>query len=152
LLKKIYKFLFVDDLLESSANLATVKAEPLKKKFMNDLARLTLFSYVMLVFNPVVPLLADKMAHTFWLEYHLVTVHHVYGSSHVHMEMADNAKQADKDKSPGAGKSAQDDFFHIIPCTTYSFTAGYFINKYYCLHKINAPLPYPDIHYQPPKV
>jgi hypothetical protein len=153
LLKKLYISLFVDDLIESSGNSIPVKAEPLKKKLMRDLARLTLFSYILLVFNPVMPVIADKMAHTFWEEYHLVTVHGVYGNFHVHMQLADNAKQADKDKSaPGSSKSGSDEYFHIIPATLYNFLSVCSISKSYPPNKFYSPVSYQDVDYQPPKV
>ena len=151
MLKRLYKFLFVDDLLAIPANSAPVSPEPLRKKLMRDLARLTLFAYLLLIFNPVMPLIADKMAHTFWLQYHMVTVHHIYGDAHVDKELTDNAKQAGNDRSAGNIKSASDDYTHIVPAATYSFSATNFISIPYSAYIINHPIAYPGAHYQPPK-
>lgn len=151
MIKSLYRFLFVDDLLAGLANAAPVSPEPLKKKLMRDFARLTLISYILLVFNPVMPLIADKMAHTFWLEYHLVSVHHVYGNTHVKTELAGNAKQADKDKSTNSNKTASDEFSHVIPDITYCFSADHFISKSYPSYQINIINAHTDAAYQPPK-
>ncbi|HEY2584042.1 MAG TPA: hypothetical protein VGI43_19695 [Mucilaginibacter sp.] len=150
--KRLYKFLFVDDLLAASANSAMVKPEPLKKKLLKDLASLTLFSYILFVFNPVMPVIADKMAHSLWLEYHMVTVHHVYGSKHILHELSDNAKQSDNNKSSGSVKTNADDYVHVIPQVTFDFLSANFTIKSYPHYHMNSPIAYSNIHYQPPKV
>jgi len=151
LIKSLYKFLFVDDLLAGLANAAPVTPEPLKKKLMRDFSRFTLVAYILLVFNPVMPLIADKMAHTFWLEYHLISVHHVYGKAHVKSELAGNAKKVDKDKSANNCKTASDEFSHVITHITYSFSTDYFISKTYPSYQINTLCAHPDVADQPPK-
>jgi hypothetical protein len=150
--KRLIKFLFVDDLLAASANSVAVKPEPLKKKLLKDLASLTLFAYILLIFNPVMPVIADKMAHTFWLEYHMVAVHHVYGSVHVLHELSDNAKQSDNAKSSGNTKTNSDDYIHVIPQIAFDFLPANFTIKSYSHYHINSPVSYPDVLYQPPKV
>jgi len=116
---------------------------------MSGMVRLTLFFYVLFVFNPVMPIIADKIAHTFWEEYHLIVVHGIYGNAHVHSELDKAAKQADKDKSP---KSGSEEYTHILTITIYNFSTYYSINRPYATYKCNFPVSYPDTFYQPPKV
>ena len=152
LLKRLYIFLFVDDLLGSSASAAPANPEPLKKRLMRDLARLTLFAYVLLVFNPVMPIVADKIAHTFYERSHLLTVHQVNGKYHVHLAMANAENQADKTKSSRGGKQGAEEYFHLISVTSYNFAHHHIINRSYPMQNFYLPVSYPDIDYQPPKV
>jgi hypothetical protein len=152
LLKQLHKFLFVDDLLASPSGAAPLTSEPLRKKLQKDLARLTLFAYVLLVFNPVMPLIADKMAHTFWLEYHLVTVHHVYGDGHLHLEMVNNAKHAGTEKTSGNTKSSTNEYVHVVPDAGYQFFYACLTDSPYPVYNINLSVIHPPIDYQPPEV
>jgi hypothetical protein len=149
LLKNLYSYLFIDDLIKLSAYPVPAIREPWNKRLMSDLARLTLFSYILFVLNPVMPIVADKMAHTFWEEYHLVVVHGIYGNNHVHSEMDKAAKQADKGKSQ---KSGSEEYAHILFITTYNFSPSYTINRSYATYTCNFPVSYPNTHYPPPKV
>jgi hypothetical protein len=151
LLKKLYISLFVDDLLDSSAIAAPVIHEPLKKKLLRDLARLTIFSYILYFLNPVMPIIADKMAHTFWEEYHLITVHGIYGKFHVEMQLDKTEKQSDKDKSARNNKAGSEEYFHVTSIATDHFLGGKYIARSYTPYKFYSPASYPDVDYLPPK-
>ncbi len=143
--------LFIDDLLDGSSNSVPGNREPLKKKLMRDLAKATLFSYILLVLNPVMPVVADKIAHTFWEKYHLLTVHEINGKFHVHMEMAKAATQSEKDKSAPNSQSDLDEYVHLITNISYDFSNNYFVRISYLPCTITYPVVCPDIHYHPPK-
>jgi hypothetical protein len=149
LLKKLYSFLFVDDLLESFADPVVVSTKAPKKKSTRDLAWLTLVFYVLFIFKPIVPVLSDKIAHTFWEQYHLITVHGTYGNAHVDQEIEKSTKQADKEKST---KSTSEEYAHIISAVAYYFPSHHFISRSYSAFKVKYPVSYSNIHYQPPKV
>lgn len=60
---------------------------------------LLLFSYSIIVLKPVMPTLADTVAHVFWYSEHMATVHYENGRYHVHLEYADAAKKGSPEKN-----------------------------------------------------
>jgi len=151
-LKRLYTWLFVDDLLQTATGVTTVvTAVPLRLQLARDLSRLTLFAYILYFLNPVMPLIADKMAHTFWEEYHLITVHGVYGQFHTRMQIEKAEKQAEKDKTTRNQKTGFDDHltyvFRLVPI----IFAESFIKKANTPYRCFATVSYPDVHYQPPR-
>ena len=62
---------------------------------------LLLFSYTVIICRPVLPSVADAMAHIFWYSAHMATVHYEHGKYHVHYEY----RQAAKKESPATGNS-----------------------------------------------
>jgi valyl-tRNA synthetase len=135
-LKRLYRFLFVDDLL-AAQTIPTRACEPTKRKLMRDLTRLTLFAYILLVLNPVMPVIADKIAHTFWEEYHIVVVHGMYGKYHVDTELNKAAKQVDKDKS---AKSSQEEYSHLIVVTPKPVVPVIFVKMAYAEYHTYCPV------------
>jgi len=65
---------------------------------------LVLVSYTLLMFRPVMPVVMDKLAHTFWEQQHMLVVHEVNGKFHVHNELVKATHQSEKDKQSVAGK------------------------------------------------
>jgi len=150
LIKKLYLFLFVYDLNGPSAAVPAIDAEPWKVKLRKDIALLVLASYTLLIFNPVMPILADIVAHTFWEKEHLITVHKIYGANHVHAEIERAAHQPDKEKSTGNSKSNQEEYLHFVYKVLFNFSAGHFIKRSYPPFKFSYPVSYPDVDYPPP--
>ncbi len=66
---------------------------------MRKLAWLLIFSYTLLLLNPVMPVLMDLMAHTFWEQQHMLTVHEVNGKFHVHQEVSKAAHHSHKEST-----------------------------------------------------
>ncbi len=141
-----------DDLNDTSANPAVTTAEPLKLKMMRDLARLVLFAYVLLVLNPVMPIVADIVAHTFWEKEHLLTVHEVNGKYHVHFDLIRNAKQADKDKSAKNSKADTEEYLPLTTSVVYTFPNYNYIQRSYAAYKFHHPVSYLDIDDRPPQL
>lgn len=98
------------------------------------------------------PLIANKMAHTFWLEYHLITVHGVYGKAHVDTELSKSMQQTDKDKSSNSSKAGQDDFSHLAPITVSQFSTASSAVRSFTPYLVNIPTTYHFIDPRPPKV
>jgi hypothetical protein len=151
LIKKLHILLHIDDLNDPSANSPANTGEPLKRKLMRDLSWLILFSYILLIFNPVMPIVADVMAHTFWEKQHLLTVHEVNGKFHVHFELIRNAKQAEKDKAGRNSKTISEEYVHLFSVTAYNFSNNYFIKTSYPTYTWYCPVSYPDGDFRPPR-
>lgn len=149
--KKLYKSLFVDDLLDRSSASMPAHSEPLKRKLIRELAKVTLFSYILLVFNPVIPVVGDQLAHAFWEKYHLLTVHEVNGRFHVHTEMAKAGTQSQRDKALANARSVVDGYAHLVSSISFDFSNNYFLKGGYSSYTISCLLTCPDSHYPPPK-
>lgn len=56
-----------------------------------------LLFYITAMFKPLLPAVKDMMAHLFWKEQHINTIHHEHGKDHLHHELtdADNKNEAD---------------------------------------------------------
>jgi hypothetical protein len=152
LVKKIYWFLFVYDLNDSSATGYAHGNGLFKKKLIRDVACLVLFSYSLLIFNAFIPIAADVVAHTFWEKEHLLTVHQVNGKFHVHIQIVNAAKQAGTDKSSGNLKFGSEDYSHVLFTADNSFSHTHFINQPYATYTSTYPVSYPDMDYPPPRV
>ncbi len=75
-----------------------------KRWLMRATARMVLFAYAMFLFKPVMPILVDRLAHTFWSNVHIAVVHRVNGKEHVHYELMKAADDTGKEKA-GGGKT-----------------------------------------------
>jgi len=126
--------------------------ETCRKKLMRDVTGLVLLSYTLFVFNPIMPIFADIVAHMFWEKEHLMTVHKFHGKSHVHFDLLNASKQADKDKSSGNFKNSSEDYVHLIYNTVYNFSSTYVVTNSYYLPVISYPTSHLDIDYPPPRL
>jgi hypothetical protein len=80
---------------------------------------LLLFAYTVIVCKPVLPSLADGIAHIFWYSEHMATVHYEHGRYHVHYEYQDAAKKNYPEKDASLPKSATDGNDHFMTADTY---------------------------------
>ena len=92
------------------------------------------------------------MAHTFWEDYHVLTVHSINGKFHVHLELKMAAKHSDKDKSASSSKSFSEEYPHIIANATPLFFDDAFSSRSYSSYQFSIPVSHPEIDYQPPRV
>ncbi len=60
---------------------------------------ITLLSYAVVMFKPVLPYINDVISHTFFYAHHMATVHYENGKYHVHYEVARDIKEEKSDKS-----------------------------------------------------
>lgn len=77
----------------------------LKMMLLHKLTWIVLIAYTLLLVKPVLPIAADKIAHTFWNTQHMLTVHEVNGKFHVHQEMVQGARQTEKEKHAASSKA-----------------------------------------------
>lgn len=146
--KTLYSYLFIEDLIKLSGGSIPIARIPLEVKLMRDTAWVMLYVYMLFVLNPVMPIVADKLAHTFWQEYHMIVVHGVYGKTHVHAELDEAQKQSDKNKT---SKFGSEESTHLIFNTVTDFSHSYFVVSHYTPYKLHSLFSFPRIYYQPPK-
>ena len=91
-------------------------SEKVEKQVMRvKVAKVLLFAYlVMILFKPVMPLVADMLAHTFWNETHMMQVHEVNGKFHIHSELASAGDYSTKEKPSQILKFEIEEYVHEI--------------------------------------
>lgn len=152
LFKKIYWFLFVYD-LDGAGEQTPVTKQPssAKGRLMQELSYLVLFAYTFFIVAPLMPMVTDLLAHTFWEQEHLSTAHHRYGQHHVSIEIQQAEKRADTNAA--SHTVTLDDLVHrperyvqfeYTPVAAVKTTYSLFTCSYTCYH--------PDIDYPPPRV
>ncbi len=72
-----------------------------------------LFSYAVIIIKPVVPYVADAVAHVFYYSQHMATIHYENGKLHVHKEVIDQNKQSQKQAETPASKKDNSITDHI---------------------------------------
>lgn len=151
--KKLYQFLFLRDLNESLVKVSSDSETPVKKRLMQDLSYLLLFSYIFYIFSPYLPLTADLIAHTFWKKEHLQTAHHAHGSNHVGLEIIKLDKRTGKENADNNQKSDLESFSHTAAIDIHlDYPAERIIKRVYALFASATPTSYPDIDYPPPRL
>jgi hypothetical protein len=122
-----------------------------KAILMGKLARVLLFAYILLMFKPVMPILADMMAHTFWLQKHLMEVHEVNGKFHIHTELGRAAHQSDSQRSANLTYEVEQ-YLYTVPdvfkALLFNSPAGEYIS-YACFYPVT---PHSDIISPPPQI
>lgn len=113
MIKKLLWYLFVYDLNDAAIKPAGHTRMSWKTRVLKDLSFIALGAYIFLIFNSVIPVFADVLAHTFWKKEHLASEHRLYGKNHVGLEISKMDKQAAKDKGSTSSKTSED-FSHIL--------------------------------------
>lgn len=76
------------------------------------LVMMLFFIYALGLIKPVLPLIKDVLAHTFFKTSHMAAVHYENGRYHLHMELSEEAKKTESKQTPSV--SNNDVFaFHI---------------------------------------
>jgi hypothetical protein len=125
----------------------------LKEIVMRDMSYFVLFSYAFFIVAPVIPLVADLVAHTFWEKEHLSTAHHLYGRNHVGIEMQKAEKQTNKETTNNNQKAGLDDLVHRPEyIATFYLKPIAALKQTYSMFHFSLPVSYPDIDYPPPRL
>jgi len=82
---------------------------------MKKLSYILLFCYALALFRPLVPAIADGIAHAFWKMEHMATVHYENGSFHVHKEIKEAAGDEDPSKTNKRAAADQGAASHLAP-------------------------------------
>ncbi len=104
------------------------------------------------MFNPVWPVIFDKMAHLCWEYEHIRVVHQHNGVYHVDQELSDIANKKEKENTNGTNKFEVLASPHIISSdTAYNFSMIVIIKNYYPSSAIYPPDTDMETDNPPPK-
>ncbi|MES2776265.1 MAG: hypothetical protein V4722_18970 [Bacteroidota bacterium] len=115
------------------------------------LSYLLLLSYLVILVKPVLPYVADFLAHAFWKYEHIATVHQENGKTHIHFELQKAAKETGGEKNNLPSKTENEVTPHVIAIVAYDFVIvednqNQFSSGIYYLPSISIGANYP-----PPK-
>ncbi len=122
----------------------------LKDVLMKKLTWIVFFAYALLMFKPVLPVVLDAFAHTFWEQQHMLVVHEVNGKFHVHNELVNAVQQSEKDKKSVSGKFQVEECIAVaLLVVCIALMPRYSINRYavlnyffpFCSCDLEAPPP-----------
>jgi hypothetical protein len=121
-----------------------------KMILMHKFTKFVLVCYILLLFKPILPIISDAIAHTFYEKQHILLVHEVHGRFHIHQELANVSHQSDNEKSNEL-KYQSEEYLHVTSSLFKSFlylncVGTYLTYAYYC-----PIIPYRDTNYPPPK-
>ena len=92
------------------------------------LSRVLLVAYTLFLLKPVMPVVGDMLAHAFWKNVHIATVHVENGVAHVHYELAKQAKESDQNKSTTKQRTAAPNTDHLAAAPlSLNASAGYVV-------------------------
>ncbi|MFT3934611.1 MAG: hypothetical protein QM726_13390 [Chitinophagaceae bacterium] len=109
-----------------------------------------LFAYSSFLCRPLMPAIADCIAHIFWYSEHVATVHYENGKYHLHYENIDAAKKSLPEKNT---LSKYDDIPGTHPISRIGFSSKiYFVLKEYNKFSHSPLLPgFSGTDFPPPK-
>ena len=104
----------------------------IRSVLMKGCVRLVMVCYFLLTLKPVMPIIMDVLAHAFWENVHLATVHVVNGKEHVHYELRRAANGLDKEKAGGKYREENDAPAHLaaVPFTVSAPVIIYGLRQY----------------------
>jgi hypothetical protein len=88
------------------------------EKVKKQVAILLLVCYSLALAKPLVPVVSDFLAHTFWKSEHLATVHYENGKYHVHLDIEKAGKEQQNDQKKTTEK---DSSVHLNSICDYVF-------------------------------
>jgi hypothetical protein len=121
-----------------------------KELMMGKVAKMVLFFYILSMFQPVMPVVMDVIAHTFYEQQHIMMVHEVHGKFHIHSELANSLHQSDKEKSNDLRYEVTE-YVHVMPAIFKSQLHTLYTGSMYLSYSCFYPITYRDIDVPPPK-
>ena len=109
-----------------------------------------MLAYTLLMIKPILPVIADAMAHSFWKSQHILTVHEVNGKFHVHKELVKASKDDEKRKQHTGNKFENSDYVHV-PYAAISVVVFPATISIYATYKSNYTSFHVNSDYPPPK-
>jgi hypothetical protein len=104
------------------------------------------------MFKPVMPVVMDVLAHTFWEQQHMLVVHEVNGQFHVHNELISVSHPSEKDKESAAAKFQVEECIPVTAVFYYQCLHNALQKQAYRLHTCVYPSSFPEIDAPPPKL
>lgn len=78
--------------------------------------------YLFATCKPVLPVIADVLAHSFWEANHIESVHHTHGANHLHIEIAKAENHEESGQNNTALKFSEPLALHLAAIITYNFS------------------------------
>ena len=100
--------------------------------------------------KPILPLVQDVLAHSFWESKHLATVHHHHGDHHAEEEIAE-AEHDEHDEQPVTTKISEPVSVHMAAEILCSFSQPIIHRQKFAVKICNFTSVSLDKHYPPPK-
>ena len=110
-----------------------------------------LICYVINIGKPVIPAIADLLAHTFWPYQHINTVHFEHGKYHLHQELKEVAGKSESEKATNTTQTEQSPNEHVAVAAFYSFPRILLILDLIAINKSFIETFYSTNEYPPPK-
>ncbi len=101
--------------------------------------------------KPVLPLVNDILAHTFWKTEHIITVHHENGKDHLHYELKKVSNQNNEDANSPAPKTSESVSVHILLQNNYDFSHSATSEQKYLSRSRNLLSTFLELNTPPPK-
>ena len=101
--------------------------------------------------KPIIPLVQDEFAHTFWKAEHLATVHHHHGHQHAQEEVAAAEHEEATDKQSATTKTSEPVSVHIGVETLYAISQLAIHKQQFAVNIYNITTVSLDKFYPPPK-
>jgi hypothetical protein len=124
--------------------------DSLKLLLMKRIAWLILICYSITLLKPALPVFADVLAHTFWEQQHLMTVHEEHGKFHIHYEV-EQTQQNSKGKSAGNYKYTSDETITVTGELSLVPPVTGFGKRIYRDHMCHYPVHFHYNDYIPPR-
>ena len=110
-----------------------------------------LLFYTFALCKPILPLLQDELAHTFWIDEHLATVHHHHGDHHAEEEVAEAEHEENADQQPATTKISEPISVHIVIETLYGISQPTIHKEQFAANICNVSTVSLEKYYPPPK-
>jgi hypothetical protein len=109
-----------------------------------------LLLYTLALCKPILPLIQDEIAHTFWKAEHLAKVHHHHGDHHAEEAIAE-AEHDENDKQSGRTKVSDPVSVHMNVNTHYCISQATIHKQQFAVNNYNVSAVSLDKSYPPPK-
>ena len=114
-------------------------------------AHYLLLIYITAMCKPVLPLVNDFIAHTFWKTEHIISVHHENGKDHLHYELKKVSDQNNEDANSPAPKFSECVSIHILSQNNYDFSDNIFSERKYLTGSYSLLSTFLQLNTPPPK-
>ena len=101
--------------------------------------------------KPILPFIADELAHLFWKAKHLATVHHHHGDHHAEEEVSEAEHKENSHQQPATTKTSEPVSVHIIVEMLYGISEPTINKQQFAVNNFNVSTVSLDKYYPPPR-
>lgn len=110
-----------------------------------------MITYALGVIKPTLPFVYDAVAHAFFYQHHITTVHMVNGKQHVHHEFVQAEKKENSGNNSASLKKIIPTEDHLFLPFSYKPPVAIFVELLFNIKIINLPLRPVSGNFPPPK-